>query len=71
MSLEAARKLSVPDLIHALNEKINAEWSGLLETPLPPGVSVASVQSEVRAYWSIHLNELWWDLTTRSPDQTS
>ena len=68
MPSEAARELSVPDLIHALSEKINVKWSGLLETPLPPGVSVASVQSEVRACWSIHLNELWWDLTTKSPD---
>ena len=49
MSLEAARGLSIIDLISVMNEKLNMEWSGLLETPLPPVVSQASVESEVRA----------------------
>ena len=49
MSLEAARGLSILDLISVMNEKLNMEWSGLLETPLPPVVSQASVESEVRA----------------------
>ena len=71
MSPEAAHELSVPDIIHALNEKISVEWSRLLETPIHSGVSVASVQSEVRAPWSVYLDEHWRDLTTKSPDQTS
>ena len=56
MSLEAAREFSITDLIHALNEKINVGWSMLLGTPFPPGVSAASVQSEVRAPRSISTN---------------
>lgn len=71
MSLEAARELSIPELIRALNEKINVEWSSLLVTPLPPGASVASVRSEVRTSWPIYLDELWRDLTTKPPDQAS
>jgi len=57
MSLEAARNLSIPDLIHVLNEKLNLEWSSLLQTPLPPSVSLASVDSDVRVPSSVHLNE--------------
>ena len=70
MSPEAAHGLSVPDIIHALNEKISVEWSKLMETPLHPGVSTASVQSEVRAPWPIYLDQLRRDLTIKPSDQT-
>ena len=69
MSPEAAHGLSVPDIIHALNEKISVEWSKLTEIPLHPGVSIASVQSEVRAPWSTYLDKLRRDLTIKSSDQ--
>lgn len=44
MPLEAARDLSIPDLLRVLNEKLCLECTRLQEAPLPP----ASVESEVR-----------------------
>ena len=47
MSLEAARDLSIPDLLRLLNEKLGLECTRLREIPLPPLASVASSESEV------------------------
>ena len=57
MSLEAARDLSIPDLILVLNEKLNLECSNILKSPLPPAASLASVESKVRAPSSAYLNK--------------
>ena len=43
MSPEAARDLSVPDLLRALNEKLSLECTWLQASP---GVSVAVLESE-------------------------
>jgi len=50
MSLETARDLSIPDLLRVLNEKLDLEYTRLRGTPLPPTVSVASLESEVSDY---------------------
>lgn len=47
MSLDAARNLSIPDLLRVLNEKLGLECSRLQNTPLPPASSTASLESEV------------------------
>ena len=47
MSLEAARNLSISDLLHLLNEKLGLEYTRLRETHLPPVTSAASLESEV------------------------
>jgi hypothetical protein len=47
MSLEAARDLSVTDLLHMLCEKLEQEYTRLRETRLPPALSAASVELEV------------------------
>ena len=49
MSLETARDLSIPDLLRLLNEKLGLESARLQETPLPPLVATASLESEVSA----------------------
>ena len=50
MSLKAARKLSVLELLRVLDEKLNLEYSRVRETPLPLGASVGSLEPEVRTY---------------------
>ena len=58
MSLEAARSLSIPDLLRVLSEKLNLECTRSQETPLPPVFTPASaVESEVRAPQSVYLTE--------------
>jgi len=52
MSLEAARNLSVPDLLRVLDEKLGLEYVRLRESHLPPVVSLGSY---VRISWSCHL----------------
>ena len=47
MSLEAARDLSIQDLLRVLNEKLGLECTTLRHTPLPPAVSAASLEPEV------------------------
>jgi len=47
MSLEAARKLSIPELLHALCEKLGTEHSRVRGIPLPLAVPVASLEPEV------------------------
>ena len=47
MSLEAARDLSIPDLLRVLNEKLGLQFTTLRNTPLPPAVSTASLEYEV------------------------
>ena len=47
MSLETARDLSIPDLLRLLNEKLGLECTRLQETPPPPLVDTASLESEV------------------------
>ena len=47
MSSVAARDLSVPDLLHLLNEKIGLECASLRGISLPPALSTASLESEV------------------------
>jgi len=48
MSLEAARELSIPELLRVLGEKLDAECSRVREIPLPPAASAASLEPEVR-----------------------
>ena len=47
MSLEAARDLSIRDLLRVLNQKIGLEYTTLRDTPLPPSISATSLESEV------------------------
>lgn len=44
MSLEAARNLSVKDLLHVLNEKLNLECT---KVQVSPAMSTQSLRSEV------------------------
>ena len=48
MSLEAARKLSIPELLCVLNEKLDLEYSRVQETTPPLGVLVGSLEPKVR-----------------------
>ena len=47
MSLEAARKLSIPELLHVLGEKLGLEYSRIQKTSLPLSVLVGSLELEV------------------------
>ena len=47
MSLDTARGLSIPDLLRLLNDKLGLECARLRETPLPPIVATAPLESEV------------------------
>jgi len=47
MSLEAARSLSIPDLLRVMNERIDLECANLRETRLPPVASIALLEPEV------------------------
>jgi len=47
MSLEAARDLSIPDLLRVLNQKIGLEFTTLRNTSLLPAASAASLEAEV------------------------
>ena len=49
MSLEAARGLSIPELLRIVGEKLDVEYSRVRGTPLPPAVSTTSLEPEVRA----------------------
>ena len=44
---ETARDLSIPDLLRLLNKKLGLECTRLQETPPPPLVVTASLESEV------------------------
>ena len=57
MSLEAARELSIPNLLRLLNDKLNLECTRLRETPPARVVPASTVESEVRAPWPIYVNE--------------
>ena len=57
MSLQAARELSIPDLLRVLSEKFNVECAGLRETPVLPLITPASeVESKVRALYPIFVS---------------
>lgn len=47
MSLEAARKFSIPELLRVLNEKVSLEYSRVREIPPPLGVPAGSLGPEV------------------------
>ena len=47
MSLEAARDLSIQDLLHVLNEKLSLEWARIRTIPTSYAVPTASLESEV------------------------
>ena len=49
MSLEAARKLSIPELLRVLNERLSLEYSRVREISLPLGLSVESLEPKVRS----------------------
>ena len=53
MSLEAARGLSIFELLCVLNEKLNLEHTRLQDTPLPPVGPAASLESEVSPHWLV------------------
>ena len=63
MSLEAARNLSIPDLLSVLNEKLGLECTRLKETLLPCTVSATFLQSEVSEFRSTHFNKRGSGLT--------
>ena len=48
-SLEAARELSIPELLRVLDEKLGIGYYKLRETPLPLAVLAATRELEVRA----------------------
>jgi hypothetical protein len=54
MSLEAARDLSVPDLLCVLHEKLDMERTRPREIRLPAIVSTASLEPEVSIPWSTY-----------------
>lgn len=47
MSLEAARGLSIPDLLRLLNEKLGVECAWVREIPLSPAVPAASLRESL------------------------
>ena len=60
MSLEAARSLSVPELLRVLNEKLGLEHTRLRKYHPPAAVSTTSLEAEVsmppsvRPQWTRH-----------------
>lgn len=48
MSLEAAQKLSIPDLLRVLDGKLREEYSRVQETSLSPALLATSPEPEVR-----------------------
>ena len=55
MSLEAARNLSIPELLRVLNDKLHSECNRLQEYHPPLAVSISFLETEVSAL-SSHLN---------------
>ena len=53
MSLEAARDLSITDILRILNEKVDFECARVRTIPMPPPVLAASLEAEVSAPTSI------------------
>ena len=47
MSSQAAYDLSIPELLHVLNERLDFEYARVRDIRLPPAVSVASLETEV------------------------
>ena len=47
MSLEITRDLSLPDLLHMLNEKLGLECTRLRDTALLPAAFTVSLESQV------------------------
>ena len=60
------RELSITDLIHVLNEKIDLEWSRLLKTPHPAIRSNASVESEVHSDFCTFISHITVTVTAGS-----
>ena len=60
MSLEAARNLSIPELLHVLDEKLSLERTRLRGTPL---TATPSPESEVSAHWPLTVPHLTEHLT--------
>jgi len=58
MSLEAARDLSIPELLRVLNEKLGLEHT-MLRKCHPPAVSTTSLEVEVSAPSSAHPQRTW------------
>lgn len=74
MSLEAARNLSIPELLHVLNENLHWECNGLREYHPPPAISTASLKAEVSTQKSAYLSDRGSEIlhTYRNPpDQNS
>jgi hypothetical protein len=55
MSSEAILNLSIPDLIHMLDERLGLECAKLQDTSLPPAMGSASLEAEVSEPRSTHL----------------
>jgi hypothetical protein len=47
MSSQAAYDLSIPELLHVSNERLDFEYTGVRDIRLPPAVSVAPLETEV------------------------
>ena len=74
MPLDVARSLSISDLLCVLNEKLRLECNGLREYHPPPALSTTSLETEVSAPESAHLNDRGFEIsyTDRNPpDQKS
>ena len=59
MSLEAARDLSIPELLRVLNEKLGFEHARLRKYHPPPAVSTASLEAEVSTPSSARPQRTW------------
>ena len=57
MSPEAARILSIPDLLCVLDEKLKLEYTRLRETQLPPFASITLLEPEVSMLRSARPNK--------------
>ena len=53
MSLEAARDLSIHDLLYLLNEKLGLEWTRIRDIPTSRPVPTVSLESEVSTRQSV------------------
>jgi len=57
MSFETTHNLSIPELLHILNEKLGLERTRFRDIPLPPVASAASLESQVSEHRLTHLDE--------------
>ena len=69
MSLEAARNLSIPDLLRVFNEKLDLESARLRGIRLPPIASTASLETDVSVSSLVHQQTQRWGLIANPADK--